>query len=95
MNTNQKINKAMNIRSEKQLENVFIPFNKLHEAANEFYDEIEKLKKSIEHALIMFTWCLILMAILFLSLREQAKPRQQEEHRRSEMYKTITDENGK
>jgi len=49
MNTNQKINKAMNIRSEKQLENVFIPFNKLHQAANEFYDEIEKLKKSIEH----------------------------------------------
>ena len=39
----------MNIRSENQVENVFIPFNKLHQAANEFYDEIEKLKKSIEH----------------------------------------------
>ena len=49
MNTNQKINKAMNIRSEKQLENVFIPLNKLYQTANEFYDEIEKLKKSIEH----------------------------------------------
>ena len=53
------------------------------------------MNKQFEHALIILTWCLILMAILFLSLREQAKPRQQEEHRRSEMYKTITDENGK
>ena len=48
--------------------------------------------KRFEHVLIVLTWCLILMAVLFLSLREQAKPRQQEEQRRSEMYKTIGDE---
>lgn len=50
--------------------------------------------KRFEHALIILTWCLILMAILFLSLREQAKPRQQEEQRRSEMTIKIYDDYG-
>ena len=52
------------------------------------------MNKQFEHALIMFTWCLILMAILFLSLNKLAEPRQKEQQRRSEMSKKITDENG-
>ena len=48
--------------------------------------------KRFEHALIILTWCLILMAILFLSLNKLAEPRQKEEQRRSEMYKYIGDE---
>lgn len=48
--------------------------------------------KRFEHELVILTWCLILMAVLFLSLREQAKPRQQEEQRREKMYKFIGDE---
>jgi hypothetical protein len=48
--------------------------------------------KRFEHALIILTWCLILMAILFLSLNKLAEPRQKEQQRRSKMYKTITDE---
>ena len=49
MNTNQKITNAMNIISEKQVENVFIPSDKLMDSAVELNDKIKKLKKSINH----------------------------------------------
>ena len=39
----------MNIRSEKQLENVFIQPDNLIDSAVELNDKINKLKKSIEH----------------------------------------------
>ena len=48
--------------------------------------------KRFEHALIVFGWCFILMIILAISLNQLAKPRQDEEQRRSEMYKFIGDE---
>ena len=51
--------------------------------------------KRFEHALIILTWCLILMAILFLSLNKLAEPRQKEQQRRSEMTTKIYDDYGK
>lgn len=39
----------MNIKSEVQTENVFIPADKLMDSAVELNDKIEQLKKSIEH----------------------------------------------
>lgn len=53
------------------------------------------MNKRFEHALIVLGGCLIMLSILAISLNELAKPRQDEEQRRSEMTKTITDENGK
>ena len=49
MNTNEKISNAINIKSEVQKENVYIPATKLIDSAVELNDKIEKLKKSIEH----------------------------------------------
>lgn len=49
MNTNEKISNAINIKSEVQKENVYIPAPKLMDSAVELNDKIEKLKKSIEH----------------------------------------------
>ena len=49
MNTNEKISNAINIKSEVQKENVYIPATKLMDSAVELNDKIEKLKKSIEH----------------------------------------------
>jgi len=51
--------------------------------------------KRFEHALIILTWCLILMAILFLSLNKLAEPRQKEQQRRFEMTTKIYDDYGK
>jgi hypothetical protein len=49
MNTNEKISNAMNIKSEVQTENVYIPKTRLIDSAVELNEKIEKLKKSIEH----------------------------------------------
>lgn len=49
MNTTEKISNAMNVKSNVQNENVFIPANKLADSAFELNDKIEQLKKSIEH----------------------------------------------
>lgn len=49
MNTNQKITNAMNIKSEVQTENVYIPKKRLIDSAVELNEKIEKLKKSINH----------------------------------------------
>ena len=49
MNTTQKITNAMNVKSEVQTENIFTPAPKLMDSANELFDKIEQLKKSIDH----------------------------------------------
>ena len=51
MNTNQKISNAMNIRSEKQTENVYTPMKKLRESEDELFEKIERLKSSVKHQL--------------------------------------------
>lgn len=51
MNTNQKINKAMNIRSKIQKENIFIPMKQLRESEDELFEKIEALRSSVIHQL--------------------------------------------
>lgn len=53
------------------------------------------MNKRFEHILIVLCGCFILMIILAISLNKLDEPRQQEQQRRFEMSKTITDENGK
>jgi len=50
------------------------------------------MKKDIEHTLIVFISCIMLVSLLLYSLKHSNDDREKEEQRRSEMTKTIGDE---
>ena len=51
--------------------------------------------KRFEHALIVICGSLVLLSLIAVSLANLVDDKKQEEQRRSKMYKTLTDENGK
>ena len=50
------------------------------------------MRKNIEHTLIVFIPCIILISLLLYSLKYLQDDKKQEQQRRSEMYKYIGDE---
>ena len=53
------------------------------------------MKKETEHAVIIIVGSLFAIATLYFVLHNEAERVQKEQQRRTKMYKTITDENGK
>jgi len=53
------------------------------------------MKEETKHALIIIVGSLFATILLYFALHNEAERVQKEQQRRTEMYKTITDENGK